>query len=151
MTTFCCLRFEIPPTWRVRSPYLYPPGTEWPGYIPRHWVLFSSPPTTRRTTMAVFEPASTWDFECIFNLSLYSVKLGRYSDGRLAVLSGFDSRQCRSFQYSVQTGCGAHLASYTMATGVNAQEREAHHSPPSDAETKKGWAIPPLPPYVFMA
>jgi hypothetical protein len=38
MTTFYCLRFETPPTWRTRSLYLYPPGTGWPGYTPRHWV-----------------------------------------------------------------------------------------------------------------
>jgi hypothetical protein len=24
MTTFYCLGFETPPTWRARSPYLYP-------------------------------------------------------------------------------------------------------------------------------
>jgi hypothetical protein len=35
---FYCLRFETPPTWRTRSLYLYPPGTGWPGYTPRHWV-----------------------------------------------------------------------------------------------------------------
>jgi hypothetical protein len=29
---FNCLRFETPPTWRARSPYLYPPGTGWPSY-----------------------------------------------------------------------------------------------------------------------
>jgi hypothetical protein len=29
-----CLRFEIPPTWRARSPYLYPPGKGFP-LIPR--------------------------------------------------------------------------------------------------------------------
>jgi hypothetical protein len=29
---FYCLRFE------TRSLYLYPPGTAWPGYTPRHWV-----------------------------------------------------------------------------------------------------------------
>jgi hypothetical protein len=28
------------PTWRARSPYLYPPGTGWPSYTPRHWVPF---------------------------------------------------------------------------------------------------------------
>jgi hypothetical protein len=39
-TTFYCLRFETPPTWRARSPYLHPPGTGWPGYTPRHWVFF---------------------------------------------------------------------------------------------------------------
>jgi hypothetical protein len=32
MTTFYCLRYETPPTWRTRSLYLYPPGTGWPGY-----------------------------------------------------------------------------------------------------------------------
>jgi hypothetical protein len=30
-----CLRFE------TRSLYLYPPGTGWPGYTPRHWVTVS--------------------------------------------------------------------------------------------------------------
>jgi hypothetical protein len=39
MTTFYCLRFETPSTWRTRSLYLYPPGTGWPNYTPRHWVL----------------------------------------------------------------------------------------------------------------
>jgi hypothetical protein len=56
-----CLRFETPPTWRTRSPYLYPPGTGWPRYTPRHWVPFSSPPITRRVTVEVFDPASTRD------------------------------------------------------------------------------------------
>jgi hypothetical protein len=60
MTTFYCLRFEIPPTWRTRSPYLYPSETGWPGYTPRHWVPFSSPPT-RRATVEVINPASTRD------------------------------------------------------------------------------------------
>jgi hypothetical protein len=27
---------ETAPTWRARSPYLYPPGTGWPSYTPRH-------------------------------------------------------------------------------------------------------------------
>jgi hypothetical protein len=44
------------PICRARSPYLYPPGTGWPGYIPRHRVPFSSPPTTLRATAEVFEP-----------------------------------------------------------------------------------------------
>jgi hypothetical protein len=29
MTVFYCLKFETPPTWRARSPYLYPSGTGW--------------------------------------------------------------------------------------------------------------------------
>jgi hypothetical protein len=31
---FYSLGFEIPPTLRARSPYLYPPGTGWPSYPP---------------------------------------------------------------------------------------------------------------------
>jgi hypothetical protein len=38
--------FQTPPTWRVRSPYLYPPGTGWPSYTLGHWVPFLSPLTT---------------------------------------------------------------------------------------------------------
>jgi hypothetical protein len=64
-TTFYCLRFETPPTWRARSLSFYPPGTGWPGYTPRHWVPFSSPPTTRRATVEVFDPASTRNW-CIY-------------------------------------------------------------------------------------
>jgi hypothetical protein len=59
LTIFYCLIFETPPTWRARSPYLYPSGTGWPSYTLSHWNPFSSPPTTRRATVEVFEPAST--------------------------------------------------------------------------------------------
>jgi hypothetical protein len=54
-----CLRFETPPTWRARSPYLYPPGTGGRSYTPRHWDPFSSHPMNRRATVEVFEPTST--------------------------------------------------------------------------------------------
>jgi hypothetical protein len=47
---------DSPPTWRVRSPYLYPQGIGWPSYIPKHWVPFSSS-TSRRATVEVFELA----------------------------------------------------------------------------------------------
>jgi hypothetical protein len=47
------------PIWRVRSLYLYSPGTGWPSYTSRHWVHFSSSPPIRRVTVEVFEPAST--------------------------------------------------------------------------------------------
>jgi hypothetical protein len=33
VTTFYCLKFETPPTWRARSPYLYLLRTGWPSYI----------------------------------------------------------------------------------------------------------------------
>jgi hypothetical protein len=66
MTTFLyCLRFETPPTWRARSPYLYPPGTGWPDYTHSHWVPFSSPPTTCMATVEALYPASTRDNSCM--------------------------------------------------------------------------------------
>jgi hypothetical protein len=52
--THDCLRFDTHPTWRARSPYLYPPGTGWPGYTPRYWVPFSSSPSPHRATVEVF-------------------------------------------------------------------------------------------------
>jgi hypothetical protein len=62
------------PNWRFRSSYLYPPGTGWAGYIPGHWVSFSSPHTTGRTTVEVFDPASTQLYVttltgCAYNIS----------------------------------------------------------------------------------
>jgi hypothetical protein len=62
MTVFYLLRFKI--TWRARSPYSYPPGTVWPSYTPRHWVPFSSLPTTCRTMVEVSEPAFTLALDC---------------------------------------------------------------------------------------
>jgi hypothetical protein len=59
VTTFYCLKFVTPATWRAVSSYLYPPGTSWPSYTPRHWLPLSSPPTTLRATVEVFDPAST--------------------------------------------------------------------------------------------
>jgi hypothetical protein len=57
--TFYCLKFETAPTWRARSPYLYPPGTGSPIYTPRYWDPFSSPPMTRRATAETFKPTPT--------------------------------------------------------------------------------------------
>jgi hypothetical protein len=45
---------DTPQTWRSRFPYLYPPGTGWPSYTPRHWVPFTSSLRTRRATVKVF-------------------------------------------------------------------------------------------------
>jgi hypothetical protein len=56
---FYYLRFEIVRTWRFRSAYLYPPGRGWPSCTSRPWVPFSSPLTTSRATVEIFEPAST--------------------------------------------------------------------------------------------
>jgi hypothetical protein len=51
------LSSEVPKTWSARFPYLYPPGTGWPSYTPRHWVPFTSPLTTRRASVEVFLPS----------------------------------------------------------------------------------------------
>jgi hypothetical protein len=69
MTIFYYLRFVTTPTWRARSPYLYPPGTGWPSCTPKHWVPFSSPSTTRRATMEVLEPASTRESQSQSNVT----------------------------------------------------------------------------------
>jgi hypothetical protein len=49
------LRFRTPQTLKARSSYLYLPGTGWTSYTPRHWVLLSPPPTTRRATVPLHE------------------------------------------------------------------------------------------------
>jgi hypothetical protein len=50
----------------------------------------------------------------------------------------------------VQTGSGAHPASYAMSAegfslGVKQPERDSDHSPSTSAEVKKTWIIHPLP------
>jgi hypothetical protein len=60
-----------------------------------------------------------------------------------------------SFFPIVETGSGAHQASYLIRTGVLSTEvkqleREADHSPPTSAEIKKIWIYRSIPPYVFM-
>jgi hypothetical protein len=65
--------------------------------------------------------------------------------GRVRFLAMQDS----SVLYSVQTGSGAHPASYPMrgggsSLGVKRQGREVDHSPSARAEVKNDGAIPPL-------
>jgi hypothetical protein len=40
-------------------PVFISPRNRWPGYIPRQWFPFSSPPMTGRATVEVFDPTST--------------------------------------------------------------------------------------------
>jgi hypothetical protein len=63
-TVFYSLRFETTPTWRATSPYLYPPRTGWSSFTPRHWVSFSSLPTTREASTRLHSP--------LFRFSRYS-------------------------------------------------------------------------------
>jgi hypothetical protein len=61
MTIFLLSQIRDLPTRRARSLYFYLPGTGWPGYTPSYWVPFSSPPTARRATVDLFDPASKRD------------------------------------------------------------------------------------------
>jgi hypothetical protein len=54
-----CQPCAQPPTWRTGSLYLCPPVTGWPNYATRHRVPFTSPSTTRRAKVDVFQPVST--------------------------------------------------------------------------------------------
>jgi hypothetical protein len=49
------------PNLKGQVPVIITPRTGWPGYTPRHWVPFSSPPTNSRATVEVFDPGSTHD------------------------------------------------------------------------------------------
>jgi hypothetical protein len=57
------------PNLKYQVPVFMSPGTGWPDYIPRHWIPFSSTPTTRRATVKVFEPVSTRGPEFLLQLS----------------------------------------------------------------------------------
>jgi hypothetical protein len=61
-----------------------------------------------------------------------------------------------TFLHVVQTGSGAHPASYIMGTGGSFPRgkvagREADHSPPTSAEVNKTWIYTSTPPYALMA
>jgi hypothetical protein len=51
-----------------------------------------------------------------------------------------------SLHHRVQTGSGAHPASYPVGTRISFLEGEADHSPPSSAEAKNVWIYTFTPP-----
>jgi hypothetical protein len=60
-----------------------------------------------------------------------------------------------SFPQYVQTGCGAHPASYSMETGVfpprvKREGRFVDYSPLSSAEVRNDWSYTSAPAYSFM-
>jgi hypothetical protein len=68
----------------------------------------------------------------------------------------FQARNDFTLHHNVQTGSGAHPASYPMSTGVLSwgvkwPGREANHSPPSSTETKNVWSYTSTPTYVWTA
>jgi hypothetical protein len=88
----------------------------------------------------------------ILRLSVQTQEDGsdRLQTGWLGFDSGVEVREFALF-YSIQTGSGAHQASYQVGSGreisqgVKWPEREVNHSPQSNAEVKNRGAIPPLP------
>jgi hypothetical protein len=58
MTTFYCLRFETPQNLEGQVPVFISPRNRVAQLYPQALVPFSSPPTTRRATVEVFEPVS---------------------------------------------------------------------------------------------
>jgi hypothetical protein len=102
---FYCLKYETTPTWRARSPYLYPPGTGWPSYIPRHWVPFSSPPTTSRTKV-VFEAASARDeLSSRIGVFLYALALDRGENAVRCCTTIVSVGTCLFAKALVSNGC----------------------------------------------
>jgi hypothetical protein len=84
---------------------------------------------------------------------------------KIALGYGLDDRGSRvrfpagagnvSLHHRVQSGSGAHPASYPMGTRalsvvVKRLEREADHSPPSSAEVKHAWSYTSTPQYAFI-
>jgi hypothetical protein len=105
VTIFHSLRIKTPPTWRARSPYLYPPGTGWPSYTTRHRVPFSSPPTTRRATVEIFQPASTRD--CPLTRLTESQSQSYFATGGLSPIRlGAEPLETHGQNFSQMNTCG---------------------------------------------
>jgi hypothetical protein len=86
------------------------------------------------------------------NLENGNIQLSRCSDGLQAGRSGFDSRQCNIFLFSIASILALGLTQPpiqrvpgALSPGVKRQGREADRSPTTNAEVKNGGVIPPLP------
>jgi hypothetical protein len=79
------------------------PATNRLSYGATFFSPISSPLTTRRVTVKVFDPACT--------------RVSRYSDRLRIRRPGFDSRQGKTFFHNIQTDSGAHPAPNPMGTG----------------------------------
>jgi hypothetical protein len=98
MTRFYCLKFEAPPTWRARSPYLYPPGTGWPSYTPRHWVPFQPPPTTCRWRYSNPPQCGSSELLCDWRFTAHQFVLAT-SPLRLTISNLFQLNTCGHSPY----------------------------------------------------
>jgi hypothetical protein len=141
------------PTWltQSRAPDLSgrKPATNRLSYGAAFFSPISSPLTTRRVMVEVFDPVSTRVIRMTKNEPRL---LSRYSDGLRAGRLGFDSRQEQDiFLYStVSIPAVTHAASSPMGTGSSFPEvkrpgREADCSLPTSSVVNNRGAIPPLP------
>jgi hypothetical protein len=118
-------------------------------------------PSSNHTASSAYQPDRyLWSSNSIFFstlLCLFRLPLRKYYDFMVAISSlyfcwpGFDSRQKQSFSviHIIQTGPGAHPASYPLGTGdsfpwVKRTERETDHPPPYSAEVNNGGTISAL-------
>jgi hypothetical protein len=87
---------------------------------------------------------------------MLSIAQNMSRDGSVGISTGWTARvrfltvQDFYFLHRIQTGSGAHPASYPKlqggsVLGVNRPRSEANHLPPSSAEVKNSGAIPPHP------
>jgi hypothetical protein len=104
-----------------------------------------------------------------YNITRFSFSLPYFGAGiaqsvcrldtcRTAERSDFESRKGQDFSPFpvVQTGSGAHSASYTVGIGgsfpgIKQPGSEADHSPPTSTDVKNPWIYTTTSTYVFMA
>jgi hypothetical protein len=96
------------------------------------------------------------DGGCLQLIRRHNNKIYKYYTSAVGVATGYglDGRRSipgKSKIFLFFTTSRLTLGPTQWVPGAKRLESEADHSPPSDVEVKNGGAIPPLPPYVFMA
>jgi hypothetical protein len=149
------LSFTIAAVPRQRSHF----QVFWPHFtVSDSRLPFSSPPTTRRVTVEVFDPASTretflWQSQSYVTTDGKSARLvglprdwsSNPSRGKIFLLSTSSRQDLRPTKSSYSMGTG------DLPPGVKRLRREADHLPPTSAEIKNTWIYASNPPYSFMA
>jgi hypothetical protein len=96
------------PKLEGQAPVFISPRNTVARLYPRHWVPFSSPPTTRRATVEVSDPAS--DLKMIFIVLFITPRQGPHKKSSSSIVA------CNSFRGNVFTqlfhsnGCVRHIS-----------------------------------------